>query len=94
MIFTKKGARLHPFGTIKRHLGYTYFLTRGLDSVNTEGGFICLAYNLKRLINIMGVKELVRRFRESIASRLCIFFTFHKKFQKNFLFMELSDNTN
>ena len=52
----------HPFGAIKRHFGYTYLLTRGLESVNTEVSFICLAYNLKRLINIIGVKELIRKF--------------------------------
>lgn len=54
----------HPFGTIKRHLGYTYFLTRGLASVGTEASLICLAYNLKRLINIKGVKELVGLLRD------------------------------
>ncbi|WP_233476195.1 transposase [Paenibacillus sonchi] len=31
----------HPFGTIKRHWGYTYFLTRGLASVGTETNLIC-----------------------------------------------------
>ena len=63
-IYRKRGSIVeHPFGTIKRHFGYTYFLTRGLDSVNTEVSLICLAYNFKRLINIVGVKELVRRFR-------------------------------
>ncbi|WP_373561689.1 hypothetical protein [Bacillus sp. AFS073361] len=48
---------------MKRHFGYTYFLTRGLESVNTEVSFICLAYNFKRMINIIGVKELITRFR-------------------------------
>lgn len=60
----------HPFGTIKRHFGYTYFLTRGLDSVNTEVGFICLAYNLKRLINIIGVKKLLQYFRGNTSLKL------------------------
>lgn len=62
-IYKKRGSIVeHPFGTIKRHFGYTYFLRKGLDSVNAEGGLICLVYNLKRLINIIGVKELVRHF--------------------------------
>ena len=70
-IYRKRGSIVeHPFGTIKRHFGYTYFLTRGLDSVNTEGSFICLAYNLKRLINIMGVKGLVHGFRKKIAQTI------------------------
>ena len=53
----------HPFGTIKRHFGYTYFLTRGLESVRTEASLICFVYNLKRLIRIKGVRELVDVFK-------------------------------
>ncbi|HEY8804800.1 MAG TPA: transposase [Clostridium sp.] len=59
-IYKRRGSIVeHPFGTIKRHFGYTYFLTRGLQSVNSEGSFICFAYNLKRLINIIGTRKLV-----------------------------------
>lgn len=83
-IYHKRGSIVeHPFGTIKRHFGYTYFLTRGLNSVNAEGGFICLAYNLKRLINIMGVQELIRCFRERITSKLYMFLYDFKKSSKN-----------
>lgn len=57
----------HPFGTIKRHFGYTYFLTRGLESVRTEASLIGLAYNLKRLIKIKGVREFVAYFRAAIT---------------------------
>lgn len=59
----------HPFGTIKRHWGYTYFLTRGLASVGTETNLICLAYNLKRMIKIKGVNELIRLFRDPARSK-------------------------
>jgi transposase len=59
----------HPFGTMKRHLGYTYFLTRGLSSVSTETNLICLTYNIKRMIKIMGVKELIRLFRDRAPSK-------------------------
>lgn len=51
----------HPFGTIKRIWGYSYFLTRGLVSVNAENKLHLLAYNLKRVINILGVEEIIRR---------------------------------
>ena len=51
----------HPFGTVKRTWGYSYFLTRGLDSVAAENKLHMLAYNLRRVINILGVKEMVRR---------------------------------
>ncbi len=82
-MYKKRGTIVeHPFGTIKRHFGYTYFLTRGLDSVNTEGSFICLAYNLKRLINILGVRELVKRFNALMSTYSDIRVIIHKNQQK------------
>ena len=48
----------HPFGIVKRALGFTYFLTKGTENVRTESLFHFLAYNLKRLINIMGTEQL------------------------------------
>jgi hypothetical protein len=50
----------HPFGTIKRNLGFTYFMQKGLESVKAEYSFISFVYNFKRVINIIGVKELIR----------------------------------
>jgi transposase len=47
----------HPFGTIKRNLGFTYYLTRGIEKVKTENILHILAYNFKRLINIFKNKE-------------------------------------
>jgi len=83
-VYRKRGTIVeHPFGTIKRHFGYTYFLTRGLASVNTEGSFICLVYNLKRLINILGVRELVKRFKALISTSLYIRAIIHKNQQKH-----------
>ena len=55
----------HPFGTIKRNWGFSYFLTRGLQSVSAESGLAFLAYNMKRAINIMGVREMVKRLQEA-----------------------------
>ena len=49
----------HPFGTIKSWMGSTHFLTRGLSSVSTEMSLHVLAYNLKRVMNIMGAKPLI-----------------------------------
>lgn len=67
--YRKRGSIVeHPFGTIKRHLGYTFFLTRGLKSVKTEASLICLAYNLKRLVKIKGVRELVALFRATMTT--------------------------
>jgi transposase len=49
----------HCFGTIKRSLGYDYFLCRGLRHVATEVNLTVLAYNLKRACNLVGVKNLI-----------------------------------
>lgn len=54
----------HPFGTIKQSWDAGYFLTRGVPSVSAETALSYLAYNLKRVINIMGVEEMVKRLKE------------------------------
>ena len=46
----------HPFGTLKAWMGSTHFLTRTLERVKTEMSLQVLAYNMKRMINILGVK--------------------------------------
>jgi len=51
----------HPFGTIKRSWGFNYFLTRGIESTRAETHLAFLAYNLRRVINILGVKEMISR---------------------------------
>lgn len=66
----------HVFGTVKRNLGYTYFLTRGNESVRAESFMHFLAYNLKRVIKIVGVKALV----EAINSYAINIFSFFYKF--------------
>jgi hypothetical protein len=48
----------HPFGTIKRSMEAGYCLTRGLRNVAGEFSLTFLAYNLKRVINILGSKTL------------------------------------
>ena len=49
----------HPFGTIKRTMQSGYFLMRGIKKVAAEMSFTILAYNLKRVINIIGVEKLI-----------------------------------
>ena len=51
----------HPFGTVKKIWGFSYFLTRGQKSVQTENKLHFLAYNMRRAISILGVEEIVRR---------------------------------
>lgn len=50
----------HPFGTIKRWFGYTYFLVKGLEMVRAEWSLITLAYNIKRVLNLVNFQELMR----------------------------------
>ena len=48
----------HPFGTLKSWMGATHFLTKTFPRVRTEMSLHVLAYNLKRMINIMGIQGL------------------------------------
>jgi transposase len=49
----------HPFGTIKRAMNQGYFLMRGLTKVGAETSLTILAYNLKRVIHILGVRTMM-----------------------------------
>ena len=49
----------HPFGTIKRTMGYTHFLMKGLEKVRTEWSLITLTYNLKRVLNLVSFQKLM-----------------------------------
>ena len=53
----------HPFGTIKSWMGYTHFLIKTLGGVKTEMSLHVLAYNMKRMINIMGIGPLLEAMR-------------------------------
>ena len=44
----------HPFGTIKRTLGWDHYLVRGKEKVSGENALIMFAYNFKRVLNILG----------------------------------------
>jgi hypothetical protein len=49
----------HAFGTLKACMGATHFLTKTLKNVRTEMSLQVLAYNMKRMINMFGVKPLM-----------------------------------
>lgn len=53
----------HPFGTIKSWMGTSHFLTRRLKNVRTEMSLHVLAYNMKRMITIVGTKPLMEAMR-------------------------------
>jgi hypothetical protein len=50
----------HPFGTIKAWMGSTHFLMKTLEKVKTDMSLHMLAYNLKRVINILGVGSVLK----------------------------------
>ncbi len=50
----------HPFGTIKRTMGATHFLLRGLRKVEGEFALFCLGYNIERAKNLLGFDQLMK----------------------------------
>jgi hypothetical protein len=53
----------HPFGTIKARMGATHFLMKTLPKVAAEMALHVLAYNLTRVMNIVGIKPLMAAIR-------------------------------
>ena len=53
----------HPFGTIKMWMGATHFLMKRLKNVRTEMALSVLAYNLTRVMNIIGIRPLMAAIR-------------------------------
>jgi transposase len=53
----------HPFGTLKARMGATHFLMKRLKNVRTEMALCVLAYNLTRVMNIMGIRPLMAAIR-------------------------------
>ncbi len=49
----------HPFGTIKSWMGSTHFSMKTLSRVNIEMSLHVLAYNSKRVINLIGTRQLI-----------------------------------
>ena len=54
----------HPYGTIKRQWGFSYILTKkGKERASADVGFMFIAYNLRRIINIIGLDEFKKYLR-------------------------------
>jgi hypothetical protein len=53
----------HPFGTIKSWMGATHFLTKTLDRVSTEMSLHVLAYNFKRVMNLLGTAGMIEAMK-------------------------------
>lgn len=64
----------HPFGTIKRSWGYDHVMTKkGMNRASADVGFIFIAYNLRRVISLVGIKELKKRLRAFCLEFAAIF---------------------
>ena len=57
----------HPFGTIKRAMGFSYFLLRGLKKVTGEFALMCLGYNIKRAKNLLGFEKMLELMEVGIC---------------------------
>lgn len=53
----------HVFGTLKSWMGYTHFLTRRLQHVGAEMSLNVLAYNFKRVLQILGFEGMMKAMR-------------------------------
>ena len=60
MMKVRKRTVEHPFGTLKQWMGAAHFLTRKLNGVSAEMSLNVLAYNLKRVMKIMGAGSLLQ----------------------------------
>lgn len=57
----------HPYGTIKRQWGFDYIITKkGMKGASADVGFMFIAYNLRRIINILG-KDMLQKFLKKLA---------------------------
>ena len=64
----------HPFGSIKRHWGYTHTLLKGLQKVNGEMNLIMLCYNFMRTKNILGFDKMlqaIQRWQPDYTKVIC-----------------------
>lgn len=64
----------HPYGTLKRQWGFDYIITKkGKERASADVGFMLIAYNLRRVINIIGGEMLVKYLKVLIFYFLRIF---------------------
>jgi transposase len=59
LLYRRKAIVEHPFGTLKRWMGYGHFLTRGLESVKAEFSLAVLSYNLKRALAVVSAPRMI-----------------------------------
>ena len=76
----------HPFGTIKRHWGYTHTLLKGLQKVNGEMNLIMFCYNFMRTKSILGVDKMlkaIQNWQPNYSKVVCALKTMFSKTNKS-----------
>ena len=64
----------HPYGTIKRQWGFNYIMTKKyMHRANADVGLIMTAYNLRRIINILGI-DIIKDYLEMVVNTLIYIF--------------------
>lgn len=62
----------HPFGTLKRQWGYSYVLSKkGIARASADVGLMLVAYNLRRLLNILGMQTVMAYIQARAALLIC-----------------------
>jgi transposase len=70
----------HPYGTIKRQWGFSYILTKkNIKRAEADVGFMFTAYNLRRVINIIGIEMLKNYLKDVLAYIFCIIYASRSK---------------
>jgi len=99
-IVKKRGSIVeHPFGTIKRTLGWDHFLVRSKEKVLGENALIMFTYNFRRLLNLIGItlfKKLciaiknkdLTKITQDIEEYILVFGVYLGCFLEIFLFLE------
>jgi transposase len=83
----------HPYGTIKRQWGFSYILTKkGISRAGSDVGFMFIAYNLRRIISILGKNGLMEYLRILVRLFLTVSVFLRRKIRSlgSFIFQDLS----
>lgn len=67
----------HPFGTIKRQWGFDHIMTKkGIQRASADVGLIFIAYNIRRLLSLIDLKDLIKGLKSRLLKMLR--YAFHK----------------
>jgi len=70
----------HPYGTVKRNWGFSYIMTKkGMKRASADVGFMFAAYNMRRIINIVGI-DVLKEFLKELAFMFSKIFVSAKAF--------------